>query len=208
MFYKRAIIVLILFGAVFFVMHPIFAQEQGLNLKPGDPFCNYLQDLFTFLLSLAAFLSVLMIVIAGIKWIVAAGNTNQITDAKDMLWKAVIGLIIALAAWLILETINKDLVGFGGCATGGGAGTVVSQTERTIQITQTPALSGAQKEVQKEIDEAGLTPGAIGGQETALVIQWVGENLGFYWAHFIINKHLLCLLKALLSRNFYFMNVV
>lgn len=97
---------------IFGVFHFSYA---ALDLSKAPDFCKYLRNLFTTLLSLAAFLAVLMIVIAGSQWIAAAGNPSTITDSKDMIWKAIVGLILAFASWMILESINPDLVGFSGC---------------------------------------------------------------------------------------------
>lgn len=76
----------------------------------GKAFVKFLGWLFSFLLSLAALLALAVIIIAGFKWIAAAGNPSMISDAKDMITKAIIGLILAFASWLILNTINPNLV--------------------------------------------------------------------------------------------------
>lgn len=99
------------------------ASEGKANYKgeeAGKAFVNFLGWLFSFLLSVAAISALIVIILAGFKWIASAGNPSTISDAKDMIMKAVIGLVLAFASWLILNTINPNLVG--GILPGGGGG--------------------------------------------------------------------------------------
>ena len=72
------------------------------------PFLN--KWLFPFMLSAAAILAVLMIVIAGARWVASAGSEAEIKAARDMITNAIIGLILAFAAWLIINTLNPDIL--------------------------------------------------------------------------------------------------
>ena len=47
---------------------------------------------------------------AGFLWFTAAGNASNVSKAKDIMWNAVYGTLILFSAWLILNTINPDLV--------------------------------------------------------------------------------------------------
>jgi hypothetical protein len=73
-------------------------------------FVSFLNWFYLFLLSAAAVLAVVMIVAAGVIWAGSMGSEAAIRDAQDKIRNAIIGLIIAFAAWLILNTINPDLV--------------------------------------------------------------------------------------------------
>lgn len=50
-------------------------------------------------------LAVLVIVIAGIMWTTAGGNEDQQTMARKMVIAGIIGLIIGLAAFAIVQTV-------------------------------------------------------------------------------------------------------
>ncbi len=80
------------------------------QIQDEGGFVTYAKQLFAFLLSAAAILAVLMIVIGGIQYLASAGNTSIISDAKSRMYSAVVGLLLAVAAWLVLYTINPDLV--------------------------------------------------------------------------------------------------
>jgi hypothetical protein len=51
-----------------------------------------------------------MIAVGGFTYMASAGNTSAIKKGKGMITDALIGLIIALFAWFILNVINPDLV--------------------------------------------------------------------------------------------------
>lgn len=47
---------------------------------------------------------------AGLKWFSAGGNPGPIREAQTIMWNAVYGAVILFSAYLILNTINPDLV--------------------------------------------------------------------------------------------------
>jgi hypothetical protein len=59
---------------------------------------------------------VVLIVLAGYKWMTAAGNEEKIKEAKSQLTRAVIGLVIILAAWGITEFITNCLIDITGAS--------------------------------------------------------------------------------------------
>lgn len=59
------------------------------------------------LVGLAVFVNFLW---AGVLWFTSRGNTGMINSAKEKMFNALIGAIILLASYLILNTINPDLV--------------------------------------------------------------------------------------------------
>ena len=52
----------------------------------------------------------MMLIIGGMKYITAAGNMATVTDAKDTIWNAIFGLLLALLSWVIVSTINPDVL--------------------------------------------------------------------------------------------------
>jgi len=70
---------------------------------------NYLSLIFKTLIGLAGGISVLNIVIGGFEYILSEVPGVK-TSGKERIRNSLVGLILALAAWLILYTINPDLV--------------------------------------------------------------------------------------------------
>lgn len=59
---------------------------------------------------LSTFLVIALFVWVGIKLMTSGGNVNAWTNAKEMLWKVVLGYIWILAAWLVVYTITSVLL--------------------------------------------------------------------------------------------------
>ena len=54
-------------------------------------------------------LAVIIIMYAGFKWMTASGNEEQVGEARKMLLQAVIGLIIIMAAWVIIKFVTTEI---------------------------------------------------------------------------------------------------
>lgn len=78
--------------------------------KAGD-LGQFLGALFKFGLAIAAALAVVMIVWGGVE-IMLSDSVMTKTDGKKRVEDAIWGLLLALVSWLILWTINPDLVTF------------------------------------------------------------------------------------------------
>ncbi|MEK7552897.1 MAG: pilin [Patescibacteria group bacterium] len=71
---------------------------------------EYLKILFPMALGLAATLAVLMIAFGGIEYIWSSGSAGKKEQGRKRISEAILGLLLTLAAYLILRTINPDLV--------------------------------------------------------------------------------------------------
>ena len=70
----------------------------------------YIKAIYEYLLYVAGVLAVIVIMVGGFQWITAGGNQSKIGEAKERVMGAVIGLFLALSSYLLLYTINPDLV--------------------------------------------------------------------------------------------------
>ncbi|MBI2674404.1 MAG: hypothetical protein HYX22_01565 [Candidatus Yanofskybacteria bacterium] len=84
-------------------------------------FGQLIATIFTWSLNILGIVVFVMIFFAGFQWFTAAGNTAKVNEAKSRITNAITGALILLAAWIILYTINPDLVG--GVLTLPGVGT-------------------------------------------------------------------------------------
>lgn len=87
------------------------AQVPGLEflqIDTGASLGDLLSTLYVFVLSLVGISALVMILIGGIMYMVQ-GDKDP-TQAKAMIKNAIFGLVLALTSWLILYTINPDLV--------------------------------------------------------------------------------------------------
>jgi len=72
-------------------------------------FANYLSSLIPFILAAAAMLAAVQIIVGGIEYALSEAITDK-SDAKDRMMSAITGLALALVSFLILNTINPELV--------------------------------------------------------------------------------------------------
>ena len=71
---------------------------------------EYIKILYRFGIGLIALMALFLIVFNGINWILAGGNEQRISTAKKGIVGAVIGLVLALSSFVILNTINPKLI--------------------------------------------------------------------------------------------------
>lgn len=84
---------------------PIAGEEQVSGI--GD----YISKVYTFAVGVVGLAAVIMIMIGGYLYMTSHGNATQAEKGKDFITSAVLGLIIVLVSYVILRTINPNLVG-------------------------------------------------------------------------------------------------
>lgn len=80
------------------------------NINIGNVVAAVIQ---TFL-GLLGIIFIVLIVMAGYKWMNAAGNDEKVQEAKDTIRRAIIGLIITVSAYAITYFVFTNLPGGGG----------------------------------------------------------------------------------------------
>lgn len=93
---------------------------------------NYVKAILNAALILIVLSAVFMAMVGGFLYLTSAGNTSRAGTAKDIIVDAIIGLGLALLAYLILYVINPDLVNLR-----------ISQLSVTTPKTEGPATTPA-----------------------------------------------------------------
>ena len=84
------------------------AKGTGMKDKVGDG-GSLVKDAVNVILWVVGILSVIMLVWGGIKYTTSAGDTNKVTSAKNTIIYAVIGLIIAILAYAIVNFVIEKI---------------------------------------------------------------------------------------------------
>ena len=71
---------------------------------------KYLDAWYKFVVGAAGILAAVIIMWGGFKWLTSRGNSAAISDAKDRIWSAIIGLILVFLSYILLSLINSNLV--------------------------------------------------------------------------------------------------
>jgi hypothetical protein len=66
--------------------------------------------LYYFVITIAGMAVFAMLVWGGFTWLTSTGDSSKITDAKERIYSALLGLILILASFLVMKTINPELV--------------------------------------------------------------------------------------------------
>jgi len=85
-------------------------QEKIPGAQPTDKFDQYLKDIIGFGFAVIGILAMFMLCVGAYQYLMAAGNLAKVESAKETIASALLGLALGLCAWVILKTINPDLV--------------------------------------------------------------------------------------------------
>lgn len=85
--------------------------------------CNVVymaNGLITWLIGILCVIFAVILAIAGVKLVTSGGNASALDAAKSSFTNAIIGFLIVLSAWLIIDTIMRSLIGNEGRLDNGG----------------------------------------------------------------------------------------
>jgi len=123
---KKYFFFLILFLFLSYTFLPVMAQDVTFTPQIGIPdskfkvgegvaidgggFIDYMSAIYEWAVGAIAIIAVIMIMIAGFQWMTAAGNASAIGQAKSRISSSLIGLLLAVGAYSLLNFINPSLV--------------------------------------------------------------------------------------------------
>jgi len=70
----------------------------------------YIIGIYIYFAGVAGILATTMMMYGGIKYIISAGNPAKIADAKDQIYSAMVGLILTLGSYTLLNFINPNMI--------------------------------------------------------------------------------------------------
>ena len=114
---RSQIILLAISALSLFMFSAVYAHATLLEPSVGggntsaDP-GEYFNNIYRLMVGITGVLAVIMIVVGGLEYIASAANPSAKESAKKRIWAAIGGLLLALSSYLILQTINPDLVNF------------------------------------------------------------------------------------------------
>jgi hypothetical protein len=117
MAFKKILIILpIIIFLSFFLFDFSLAQRElevpipGLKTTKIPALPDYITAIYNFALMIIGIICFGALVYGGFLYLTSAGNPARIKEAKDQIFSAILGLIILFSAYLILRTINPELV--------------------------------------------------------------------------------------------------
>lgn len=180
--YKLLFIPAVLAIALVITFAPDSASAQGFVPCSGSEcnFCHFVElgnTVITWLIGILSLVFGVMVFIAGFGLVTSGGNDSKLTDAKKSLTNALIGLVIVLAAWLIVDTLIKLTLPEGetaigpwneiSCEGGQKAGSARASNASRNQICPVQFASG----LQPPANCTSCAPSSVDGQSSQNVCQ-------------------------------------
>ena len=113
---KQAIFTLIFLSILFLpgYAHGIelnlnYPEFGGFNLNDDQKLEDFVAWLYYLVVGISGLVAFVMLVWGGIQWMTSTGNPTAIGDAQDRIKKALLGLLLVLASFLIIQIINPEL---------------------------------------------------------------------------------------------------
>ena len=89
--------------------YPIFPGTPDINKEENQGLSGIVAWLYTLIVGISGLAAFVMIVWGGVQYMTSAGNPTKTSDAKDKIKMALLGLLLVLASFLILQVINPEL---------------------------------------------------------------------------------------------------
>lgn len=129
----------------------------------------FIKNFYSYALFISGFLAFAAIVYGGIQYAIARGNPSGETEAKAWIWSALLGMLLLAGAYLILFTINPNLVNLSLPSLGA---IPTSQSNGSV-----PQITAAQQQAVQQQPCNGVCPGQCQSNNTCSVIV-VNPNAG------------------------------
>ena len=125
---KRILYIVVSLAMINFLLVPAFAltsNQLGLddagrsNLKTQATPADIVGGLINVVLTLVGLISVIIIIVAGFKYLTSGGNDEKVGEARKLLLSGIIGLVLILAAYAITRFVLENLAPTISGSTGG-----------------------------------------------------------------------------------------
>jgi len=91
---------------------PMIGEEHGLKYFYFPFLSEYLAAVYQYAIAIASAISVVVIILNGFRLAFSGGSSDKISAAKTGIIQAIVGLLIAVGSYVLLYTINPELVNF------------------------------------------------------------------------------------------------
>ncbi|MBI2642020.1 MAG: hypothetical protein HYW96_00395 [Candidatus Wildermuthbacteria bacterium] len=90
-------------------MNLTYPTFGNFNINASPDVLTIIAWAYALIVGISGFAAFVMIVWGGVQWLGSGGNPAAISDARDKIKSALLGLLLVLASFLILQIINPGL---------------------------------------------------------------------------------------------------
>lgn len=87
-----------------------YPEVMGETPTPGLSFPEYIRYIFLLSLTVGGFIAFGVIIFGGFRFLTSANRPAVVADAKDQISAGILGLFVLFCSWLILYTLNPQLL--------------------------------------------------------------------------------------------------
>jgi hypothetical protein len=144
--------------------------------KTAD-FSVFISNLYKFGIWTIGFCALIMIVIGGYMYAASGGNNASMEKAKTFITDALVGLVLALLAYLILYIINPELIeiNMGGATTTTSA---VTTSSTPTTVPSTTGLTAVEKQTCEEMKSQVPSQCQDASDKLNSLLDCINEKLG------------------------------
>ena len=194
---KTYLIILFVFSLVFILANFCLAQLEVEYPKIGETeppttktmLPGYVEYIFNLVILLSGLVAFGVLVVGGFRYLTSAGNPSVMSDSKDQIFSAFIGLIIVLSSYIILTTINPELkiINIEPLAGREGVRVIFSDDTEAVYSTSVDDFKKEVKEIQFDKDDlrvylypeknwkgekTEISPGSVTSNPKSMEIIW------------------------------------
>lgn len=90
-----------------------FTADSPITIqRSSDVLAEYIKAIYTYAISIVGIVATIMLMFGGFTWLTAGGSGEKVGKARDIIFGALTGLVLALTSYTILNLISPDLVNF------------------------------------------------------------------------------------------------
>jgi len=121
---------------------------------------KYIGAIYNYSLAIAGILATIMLMAAGVIWLTSGGDSGKVSQAKELISGSIAGLIILVVSWVILNTINPDLVNLKAVST-----TNLVKTDISYLVCCSPTTGELKYPIKIVNGKKIATDGSLAGKE-------------------------------------------
>ncbi|MFA4818197.1 MAG: pilin [Parcubacteria group bacterium] len=87
-------------------------ETYTFTTKDTKPIAQYIRSIYKYAIGIVGILATVVMMIGGIMWIMSGGSPERAGEAKAYISASLTGLVLTLASYLILATVNPALTNF------------------------------------------------------------------------------------------------
>ena len=84
--------------------------QKGIATAPS--IAKYIKAIYNYAIGIVGILAAVVLMFGGVIWLTAGGSQEKVKEAKAWIGASLSGLVLILCSYMILNTINPDLVSF------------------------------------------------------------------------------------------------